>query len=293
MITPENIITDQEEFLRRWQTFSSHLSWAGLQIKNYSFPSMFMPPSTSSMHTALFNTGYPVKFSVKFNSGWKKYYCAHGSIVQLMSAGEISEMQWEGHFDALLISMAPTLLERLTEVKNFRFSDQVNINDTAIAGILSRVQEEIVKNNLSEKIYAESLVLTCVIHLACTYSGHGKKIFAPKGKLSAGQLKQVIDYSHANIRTNISLTQLAGCANLSAFHFARLFRQTMGISPYQFVLQMKIGYAKQLIRQHNGSISEVAYLLNFTDQAHFSNAFKKITGSCPRQFQQTSATLPI
>ena len=65
----------------------------------------------------------------------------------------------------------------------------------------------------------------------------------------------------------------------------RLFKQTTGISPHQFILQLKIERAKQLINKTQLSLTEIAYELGFTDQAHFSNAFKKIIGVAPRQYR--------
>ncbi|MEJ0031482.1 MAG: helix-turn-helix transcriptional regulator [Bacteroidota bacterium] len=83
---------------------------------------------------------------------------------------------------------------------------------------------------------------------------------------------------------NIGLHELAGLVHLSPYHFGRLFKQTVGKSPYQFILQLKIDCAKKLIKQKSGPISEIAYQLNFSDQSHFSNAFRKAVGVSPRQF---------
>jgi AraC family transcriptional regulator len=79
--------------------------------------------------------------------------------------------------------------------------------------------------------------------------------------------------------------ELAKQTNTSPFHFMRLFKQTTGISPHQFILQLKIERAKQLINKSQLSLTEIAYELGFTDQAHFSNAFKKIIGVAPRQYR--------
>jgi AraC family transcriptional regulator len=76
---------------------------------------------------------------------------------------------------------------------------------------------------------------------------------------------------------------MAASVYLSVFHFSRLFKNTLGVSPYQFVLNMKVDYAKNLIKSKK-SISDIAHALAFTDSAHFCNAFKKLTGCSPLQF---------
>jgi AraC family transcriptional regulator len=289
MVPLFNILNKPGISLQPWQVFSSDSLWPDMRIELYRFPPMYQPEHTSEAHRLIFNCGAPVIFASKSESRWEKTQCHNGSVLQLISPGAVSEMQWENELHALYLCFDGSSIDQLTETENFRFKEQKNFTDPILADRLFKIREEITNGHIVEKVYLQSLVLSCVIHLASAYAANGKKVFTLKGKLSARQFKDVIDYTRSSIHANISLTQLASCANLSPFHFARLFRQTAGVSPYQFVLQMKIEYAKKLIKQHSGSISDVAYVLNFTDQAHFSNAFKKVTGICPRQFLQTNA----
>ena len=98
--------------------------------------------------------------------------------------------------------------------------------------------------------------------------------------------RQIIDYANSYINQNIGLTELAKQINTSPFHFIRLFKQTTGISPHHYILQLKIERVKQLINKNKRSLTEIAYELGFPDQAPFSNAIKKIIGVAPRQYRQ-------
>jgi AraC-like DNA-binding protein len=154
-------------------------------------------------------------------------------------------------------------------------------SDPLLGSLLNRVADQ-TTNQVPGNLYLESLKHACLLHLQSHYIE--KPVFAPRGKLSSKQLNAVIECVRNAVSADISLAKMADCANLSEFHFARLFRATMGMSPYQFAMQIRIEHAKDLITRDNISLRDVAHHLNFFDQAHFNNAFKKITGFSPRQF---------
>jgi AraC family transcriptional regulator len=264
--------------------FSSCDQWSGFSIDQHLFPPMRTQEHAAERHTITFNMGAPINFSYRSPAGWRKYLCHQGAIVRLASFAANEETQWDKNFYALSVAFEPIFIDRLLEIENFKFKKEHNIHDPFLREISLKVHQAAGTSLTIEKMYIESLIMTCAIHLATQYAADYKKIFAPKGKLSSVQLSRVIDYTRSFVHANISLNELASTVHLSAYHFARLFRQTLGISPYQFVLQLKIEHAKKLIQNHHGPLSEIAYSLNFTDQAHFSNVFKKITGVSPRTF---------
>jgi AraC family transcriptional regulator len=265
--------------------FSSGQLWKNFRIDLFHYPPAHLRSHATDEHTLIFNLGEPLPFAWKTEGQWKKGLCNTGNVAGFLSPyAEEEEMLWEQDHAALVLSFKTAFADELTGTGNFSFKIPHNVDDTLLKHIAGILYEEISAGHIAGRMYAESLMITCIVHLASMYGACGRKIFAPKGKLSSGQLKQVIDYTRARIHSTLSLTQLASCVHLSAFHFSRLFRQTVGISPYRFVLRMKIELAQKLIKENYGSLSDVAYSLNFTDQAHFSNAFKKITGVCPRLF---------
>lgn len=83
---------------------------------------------------------------------------------------------------------------------------------------------------------------------------------------------------------DLSLNQLAAAANVSPFHFARLFKNTTGIAPHQFVLRLRLERAKRLIAAGQLSLTEIALAVGFFDQAHFTNVFRRTFGLTPKAF---------
>lgn len=248
------------------------------------WPPMHISKQYHHGHVLMFNLGGPLTCFWKSEDQWNKSVCDTGTVVEFLSLTPREEMQWAGEYHALRIMLSPTFVDTLLHTTHGRFQSLRNVDDEVLKDVAFKLYDVIRTGDHDQKIYMKSLCIACVMHLASCYSLDCKKIFAPKGKLSSGQLRTVIEYVKSHINNNIGLEELASSVHLSIFHFSRLFKQTVGMSPYHFVLELKIERAKKLMRERQGSISDVAYTLSFTDQAHFSNAFKKITGQSPRQF---------
>jgi AraC family transcriptional regulator len=65
-----------------------------------------------------------------------------------------------------------------------------------------------------------------------------------------------------------------------------LFRRALGVPPHQYVLQERITEARRLLAAGQMTLSEIATHLGFSDQSHFSRAFRKVTGMTPRLYQR-------
>jgi transcriptional regulator GlxA family with amidase domain len=106
--------------------------------------------------------------------------------------------------------------------------------------------------------------------------------------LSDRALQRVTDCIRANLAENLSLSRLAAAACISRFHFARLFRARMGMSPMQYVRHERIAMAKYLLRDgETQSLSRIAAALGFFDQSHFTRVFGSLTGQSPGEYART------
>ena len=82
-----------------------------------------------------------------------------------------------------------------------------------------------------------------------------------------------------------TLEELAREADLSVFHFARAFRQTVGETPHAYVLRRRLDLSQTMLAMTSRPIGEVARLAGFTSQAQFSERFRKVVGVRPSQFR--------
>jgi AraC family transcriptional regulator len=130
-------------------------------------------------------------------------------------------------------------------------------------------------------LYAESIANLLVVHLLRNYSVQRKNPRQYSGGLSKRNLKRVTTYINDRLNQNLSLVELANILELSPYHFSKLFKQTTGFSPYQYVIHRRVIRAKELLVQDRYTISEVACIVGFANQSHLNRHFKKLMGMTP------------
>jgi AraC family transcriptional regulator len=99
-------------------------------------------------------------------------------------------------------------------------------------------------------------------------------------------LNRVKEYIHGHLSTPLQLQQLAEIAGLSEYHFARMFKQSMGVAPHQYVMNARIIRAENLLRNTRLDITTIALDCGFSSTSHFSNRFKSLRGVAPSAVRQ-------
>ena len=133
------------------------------------------------------------------------------------------------------------------------------------------------------QLYVDSLSTALATHFVNHYSIE-RPVALPSLETSERQrLGAVIDYIEAHLTEDVSLSDLALQAGLSKFHFSRLFKQAMGLTPHKYVIRRRIEQAAHTLKQGQ-PIAQVAHQFGISDQSHFTRVFKQVKGSTPRQF---------
>ena len=139
-----------------------------------------------------------------------------------------------------------------------------------------------------ERTYVEHVGLIILCELRDALIGK-KEALALKGGLTARQLNHVRDYITANLDKDVSLSELAGLAKLSRFHFIRAFKKTTGTAPYQFVISSRVERAKELLAARNSSVAAVARSVGFHSTLQLDRAFHQLSGITPSSYRDQVA----
>jgi AraC family transcriptional regulator len=137
-------------------------------------------------------------------------------------------------------------------------------------------------------LYGEHLGMSLSIALIQKYSRDVSVVPSAKGFISQARPQRVLDYIAANIHRDIKLDDLARVAKMSRFHFARLFRLGMGVTPHRYLMDQRMQHAKSLLRLGTRNVSEIAAETGFANPGHFARAFRRNVGMSPTERRRQS-----
>ena len=106
-----------------------------------------------------------------------------------------------------------------------------------------------------------------------------------KGGLAAYQRRQLVDMIEQQLAEPLNIGQLAAHCALSPYHFARMFRQSFGVPPHQYLLARRLARARDLLRNSALGLGDIALACGFASASHFANRFKQTLGGTPGEYR--------
>ncbi|MFC5270760.1 helix-turn-helix domain-containing protein [Adhaeribacter terreus] len=193
--------------------------------------------------------------------------------------------------DLLLQVLCPNALDEINQVNRYLLSPELLVREAKASENLQHFLKQLHYFTSTHQIEAPPIEM--LFEVASMLIRENLDMISSYYKLEATKLstrqelfqrllrgKEILDDS---IFAEINIGQVAEECCLSEFRFYRLFKQCFGQSPYNYLFRRRIEKGLELKKQ-NLSWSEIAFQLNFTDLAAFSNGFKKITGVSPSKF---------
>ena len=168
----------------------------------------------------------------------------------------------------------------LREPSRFGFDDPV------IRGLGAALLPALADPDAASRAFVDHVLLALREHLARRFGvvtdGHGRR----KG-LAAWQERRTREFIEAHLTENISLADLARLCSLSVAQFARSFRRSTGLAPYQYLTARRIERARNLLLHSELPLADVAVCSGFADQSHFTKVFRRAVGTSPGHFRAT------
>lgn len=213
-----------------------------------------------------------------------------GDQIVIIPANQPHAAYWHAEADIMCFFIHPQFatqsLQDSLKTDSIELVEQYGICDPFIQQLGRAVQTEFQMTPVLDRLYLESVTTVLAVHLIRQYSTNINSLCKGSVELPPPKLAQVIDYIHAHLRQDLTLSQMAGVAHLSPHYFARSFKQTVGLAPHQYVRHQRIEAAKRLLAQRWRTIGAIAQELGFRSQSHFCEVFRKHTGVTPTTYRK-------
>lgn len=253
-----------------------------------------MPEREYAQHHILLNYQETPHRVENWRDGEHRDFTYHHNEIVVTPAGMVSGWRWYIKSKVIVITLEPEKLERfakselgvLLTAQQLKDLPQFTDVDICQAGWL--LKEALETRDIGSEVMFESLARVFLIKLIQKYGERDAVPGLARG-FTANHYKRVLDFVSKQFGRTITLEDLAGQAALSPSHFSRLFKQTVGQSPMQFVMSYRVEQAKKMLVASDRQMIEIALACGFSDQAHFSRVFKQVAGAPPKTWRATQA----
>jgi len=193
----------------------------------------------------------------------------------------------------LLLTIEPAVLSRLngdgSDVANGPLGRRIGVEDPSLRQALVAIQREIDNPGVNSRFYVDTflmLVLDRLIQCASAANAPQTQIYA-KGGLPNWRLKRALQLLEGDLSKTPSLSEVADSIRLHPTSFCRAFKQSTGLSPHRYLLVHRIKRAKEMMKDHNLSLTQIALDCGFSSSSQFSVVFRRIMGVSPRKFRRS------
>lgn len=180
----------------------------------------------------------------------------------------------------LMAAVASQCSDRLTTLPDF---SALIVSDKRLAAMFVKAHR--ICEIGTELLTVQTALFELLALLIQRHSDKQQSTRLPGNEIAA--VKRAKAYLTENFNKNISLESLAQIAYLSPFHLLRAFRKAVGLPPHEYLINLRVEYARQLLSQGR-AIADAAFETGFFDQCHLNRHFKRILGVTPGQYLKKS-----
>jgi AraC family transcriptional regulator len=262
--------------------------WKGLLVETHNIGAVEMPEHRHSSVCLHLQTSGPIDMQWRSEGREGRQTTTAGSLI-LLAPDTSHALKLNRRSRRILVAVDEFLLSRAStelEVKGeLSFQNRWAFEDKQLRLLLMEMEREMEEDWSMGQIYGDLLGMSLSLALVKKYGHVALPRPLAQGGLPRARLLRVLDYINDNSHADVRLSDLAGVAETSLFHFARLFRECMGVPPHQYLMQQRIEKAKLLLRTPRHNVNQVASATGFANASHFAKVFRRIVGVSPTDWK--------
>ncbi|GHO41926.1 helix-turn-helix domain-containing protein [Ktedonospora formicarum] len=180
------------------------------------------------------------------------------------------------------------VVQELMSIKKQTFLDPtIALAQREIFTLLKAIAAEVEHSISGMQIMLQSLGIQLTVQLLrAQQQGEDEGELQRVSAMLSPEIRRSVDFIHAYYTQDLSLQQVAASASLSPYHFLRLFKQQIGITPHAYLRRLRLQQAALFLSQSDEPVSDIAYRLGFSSPAHLTEAFRRHYGLTPSQYRK-------
>ncbi len=267
--------------------------WKNLKVirNRHHIRESYIKPDKLTYHLITVYTGAPSRQQAILSGRNFNILQTAGNVAVISAATALQSWYDEVEQDDIYLHLEPEFIKSVAagvdlNPDNTEIITSLETRSPIIESMARMAFDELQRSSeaTGSNLYADSLANLLAVQLLREHSTHR---LPPEKQYVNGltnkKLGQVLDLIESNLAEDLSLKILANVVGLSEYHFLRMFKQSTGYTPHQYVINQRIERAKELLKKTDMSITEIAYLLGFSTPAHFTHHFRRKTGVTPSE----------
>ncbi len=269
---------------------SSGLGWRGILIEEHSTFAGEYPQAISEHHIICMSCGPRTIGEYVNEKGVYVPYTKYPSRFTFMPAGVIPAVRPHSGHDFILCSIDPEFVngvaDELDKVPEEKPRFQTEVQDINLAHLVKLLSTEAAQGGPLGRLYADHLVHALVMKFLLATGKEKRNGQHTASPLPRHPLRRVVERMN-DLNIDLDLQSLASETGYSRTHFVRMFHAATGQTPHQYILQLRLTRAKNLLRERRTSLIDIAALCGFSSQAHMATVFRQRLGISPSAYRRT------
>jgi AraC family transcriptional regulator len=269
-------------------------TWSGFDLEDLRLGPGCLPPEASLLHHVICT----VRCDSPVNLRWRENGASHRQTVDrgdmlLRSQQELVEFGWDAPMDVLVLGISMETMHSVSADMSGSGDCQLlpifGAKDQYLHQLMLALREDLAAGCPTGRLLGESICASIATHALQRYAVNKPRIKDYRHGLSADRLGVVLSYIEAHLEEDLSIKRLAALAGIGLHYFRKLFRISTGLTVHEYVIQTRISRARHLLQRTHLSIVEIALMVGFSSQSHFTAEFRRRLRVTPAVYRSTLA----
>jgi AraC family transcriptional regulator len=265
--------------------------WNDVVLEQHHFPSSELADVMFKRHVIAINIGHSLTNEFKIEGRFHRVFKERGANSFFPSHRPFFlrlKVERGVFANVLFLALDPVFVSRVAEGLELG-ADRIELiekrggTDPTLQHIAMALRAGVQTGDAHDRMYGEGLSTALAAHLLREYGAAPIRPKRQHGGLPRAKLVRAIEYIRDRLDADLTVSGIARAVGMGPDHFAKLFKESTGQSPYRYVVEARARKAKELLSTGKFTISEAAHLVGFVDQSHLTRHFKRVFGLPPKR----------